>query len=50
MALKRHEKETLVETLKGDFGRSPHAILIDFTVCWKWPRNASSPCRSSASI
>jgi len=31
MALKRHEKETLVETLKGDFGRSPHAILIDFT-------------------
>ena len=31
MALKRHEKEALVESLKSDFVKSPHAILIDFT-------------------
>ena len=31
MALKRHAKESLVESLKSEFGKSPHAILIDFT-------------------
>jgi large subunit ribosomal protein L10 len=31
MALKRREKETLVEALRSDFGKSQHAILIDFT-------------------
>ncbi len=31
MALKRHEKETLVAEMKSDFAKSPHAILIDFT-------------------
>lgn len=30
MALKRHEKETFVETLRGDFAKSQHAILVDF--------------------
>ena len=30
MALKRHEKETFVEALRGDFAKSQHAILVDF--------------------
>ncbi len=30
MALKRHEKETLVASLKSDFQKSQHAILLDF--------------------
>ena len=30
MALKRPEKETFVETLRGDFATSQHAILVDF--------------------
>ena len=30
MALKRPEKETFVETLRGDFAKSQHAILVDF--------------------
>ena len=30
MALKRHEKETFVEALRGDFKKSQHAILVDF--------------------
>ena len=30
MALKRHEKEVLVESLKSDFQKSQHAILLDF--------------------
>ena len=30
MALKRREKETFVESLKGEFAKSQHAILVDF--------------------
>ena len=30
MALKRAEKETFVEALRGDFAKSQHAILVDF--------------------
>ena len=30
MALKRHEKEVFVESLKSDFQKSQHAILVDF--------------------
>jgi len=30
MALKRQEKETFVEALRGDFAKSQHAILVDF--------------------
>ena len=30
MALKRAEKETMVESLKSDFAKSQHAILVDF--------------------
>ena len=30
MALKRHEKEVMVEALKSDFAKSQHAILVDF--------------------
>ena len=30
MALKRHEKETFVQSLKSDFAKSQHAILVDF--------------------
>lgn len=30
MALKRAEKETMVEALKSDFAKSQHAILVDF--------------------
>ena len=30
MALKRHEKETFVASLKSDFAKSQHAILVDF--------------------
>ena len=30
MALKRQEKETFVEALRGDFKKSQHAILVDF--------------------
>ena len=30
MALKRHEKETFVQSLKNDFAKSQHAILVDF--------------------
>ena len=30
MALKRQEKETFVEALRGDFAKSQHAILDDF--------------------
>ena len=30
MALKRPEKETFVETLRGDCAKSQHAILVDF--------------------
>ena len=30
MALKRREKETFVEALKGEFAKSQHAILVDF--------------------
>jgi large subunit ribosomal protein L10 len=30
MALKRQDKETLVASLKGEFAKSPHAVLVDF--------------------
>jgi|SRR6188768_714133 len=30
MALKRQEKETFVDALRGDFAKSQHAILVDF--------------------
>ena len=30
MAMKRQEKETLVQALKADFAKSEHAILVDF--------------------
>ena len=30
MALKRQEKETLVQSLKSEFAKSQHAILVDF--------------------
>jgi len=30
MPLKRQEKETFVEALRGDFAKSQHAILVDF--------------------
>jgi len=30
MALKRHEKETFVQELRGNFEKSQHAILVDF--------------------
>ena len=30
MPLKRQEKETFVDALRGDFKKSPHAILVDF--------------------
>lgn len=30
MALKKLEKQTLVTALKGEFEKSPHAVLIDF--------------------
>ena len=30
MALKRHEKETFVQDLRGDFAKTQHAILVDF--------------------
>jgi large subunit ribosomal protein L10 len=30
MALKRREKETFVESLRSDFSKSQHAILVDF--------------------
>jgi len=30
MALKRQEKETFVDALRGDFKKSQHAILVDF--------------------
>jgi large subunit ribosomal protein L10 len=30
MALKRQEKATLVGALQGEFGKTPHAVLVDF--------------------
>lgn len=30
MAIKRQDKESLVASLKGEFAKTPHAVLIDF--------------------